>query len=171
MKVYNYSPNTGEFTNEADADTDPLASAIHALIVLEKSNAEIAQTLGVSEAAVQEVREEGVQELIPANATSIAPPPSVDRKARVFQNGAWKYVADYRNTEVKANDGSNRAQVIDKLGVKPEDVKFEPMPPSEEAKAQVKTHLAAMMDYLLEPTEEKKQQLIELYQELLSDAA
>lgn len=171
MKIYNYLPQTGEYTNESDADTDPLAAAIHSLVELGKSNSEVAQALGVSEAAVQEVREEGVQELVPANATTVAPPPQVAKKARVFKNNEWKYVPDFRGVEVKANDGSNRAKVIDELGVKPEDVKFEPMPPSEEAKAQVKTHLAAMMDYLLEPTEEKKQALVSLYQELLSDAA
>lgn len=111
--------------------------------------------------------------LIPANATIVQPPPAVAKRAAVFDptTEKWAYVADYRGVEVEANDNSGRTTVIGQLGVKPEDVRFEPLTNEQQVKTQVTQYLSVVMDYLIAPTEEKKQQLIEMYQEVTQGAA
>lgn len=110
--------------------------------------------------------------LIPANATTVSPPPEVTHRAAVFDPSAntWSYIADYRGTEVEANDNSGRKTVINQLGVKPDDVRFEPLTNELQVKTQVTQYLAVVMDYLIDQTEQKKQQLIEMYQEVTEGA-
>jgi hypothetical protein len=52
--------------------------------------------------------------LIPANATTVAPPPPQQGQARVFINGDWAFVPDHRGETWYA--GHNLPVVIDTLG-------------------------------------------------------
>lgn len=110
--------------------------------------------------------------LIPAHATTIRPPVAVAKQARVFNEAlqSWNYVPDFRNTEVVANDKSGRTIIIDTIGIKPEDVRFEPLTNEVKIKSKVTEYVVAMMDYLIHPTEEKKQDLITMYSEVIQDA-
>ena len=141
MKVYNYDGTTKEFLSEVSADLDPLEST-----------------------------ENNPVYLIPANATDVPVPAAVQKKARVFDVdlGQWKYIPDYRGVVVEANDGSHRKHTIENLGTRPEDVEFEPLADEEQVRLALKDHLMIMMDYLLEPTEEKKQALLTQYEDLLN---
>lgn len=141
MLVYNYHGETKEFLSEATADLDPLEST-----------------------------EENPVYLIPANATEVKPPASVVKKARIFnvEEGTWSYVPDYRGDVVEANDGSKRKHTIVGLGIRPTDVEFEPLADAEQVKLALKDHILSMLDYMLEPTEEKKSTLVTQYQELLN---
>lgn len=105
--------------------------------------------------------------LIPANATTKLPPPPAINQARVFKNNEWDYVPDYRGKVVKANDGSKREITITELGVKPEHVSFEPIDEST-VRQTLNTSVTLMLDYLINPTEEKKANLISTYQEIIN---
>lgn len=87
MKIYNYNPVTYEYIGEQNADLDP-----------------------------QETKKQGKDiYLIPANATAKKPPVHKEDKARVWQDGGWVYVADYRLNYYKA-DSSLFVSDITKLG-------------------------------------------------------
>lgn len=87
MKIYNYNPVTYEYIGEQNADLDP-----------------------------QETKEQGKDiYLIPANATAKKPPVHKEDKARVWQDGGWVYVADYRLNYYKV-DSSLFVSDITELG-------------------------------------------------------
>lgn len=65
--------------------------------------------------------------LIPLYATTVEPPEPQERKARVIDGDSWKYVDDYRGVKVEATDGTQRFGVITALGLRPEDITFEPI--------------------------------------------
>lgn len=139
MKIYNYHPVTKEFISESTPDLDPLESTQEVPVYL-----------------------------IPAYATEVAPPEVKVNKARLFNetDQSWYYLPDFRGQEVTATDGSNRKQVINVLGMTPEDVEFPLVVPV--TNKTTKDYILAMMDYLIAPTEEKKSTLIEQYQEYLN---
>lgn len=111
--------------------------------------------------------------LIPANATSVSPPPSVPKCVAIFDISLeqWSYVPDYRGTIVEANDKSGRVKTIEKIGVKPSEVKFEPLVINKNLSSEKSNYIVAILDYLVEPTEEKKEQLTSLLKEILNSAA
>jgi len=57
--------------------------------------------------------------LVPANATKLKPKKPSKNKVCVFDDGAWVEVDDYRGKEVDVLGG---VFVIDKIGVKPDDI-------------------------------------------------
>lgn len=81
--------------------------------------------LSESLASVDPMNEE--RHLIPLYATTVEPPEAQERKARIIRNDAWEYVDDYRGVKVEAQDGTQRFGVITALGLRPEDITFEPM--------------------------------------------
>ena len=54
--------------------------------------------------------------LIPAHAAEEAPPSSVNGKARIYESGRWKYIADDRGKTVWKTDGFGESMIITKLG-------------------------------------------------------
>ena len=89
MKIYNYDPTTCAFTGESSARLDPAESA----------------------------RQKKDVFLIPAAATSIAPPAAVSGKVPVFDliAGAWSMVEDHRGTTVY-DTSTGHPSLIDQPG-------------------------------------------------------
>jgi hypothetical protein len=54
--------------------------------------------------------------LIPAHATTTAPPALGENEAAVFENGAWKVVADYRGTTIYSKSDSRITGTVEELG-------------------------------------------------------
>lgn len=68
--------------------------------------------------------------LMPANSTLVVAPAEQPNKKAIFDIGKekWDYVDDYRGTEVSAPDETGRTVVIQALGIKPDDIVFDPLP-------------------------------------------
>ncbi len=81
--------------------------------------------------------------IIPAFATTTAPPEIADHQAAVFSNGAWRIVPDYRGTTWWHQDGTG--YTITWLGVAPapEDSDTPPPPTLEEIRTAKLASLAA----------------------------
>lgn len=117
MDIFNYQPDTGEFVGQSTARIDPLET----------------------EAQGQNVY------LIPANATTVAPPAAPDGKAAVFDGVAWALVDDYRGQTIYGPDDETKE--VEALG--PIDDGWSltaptpPVPTLAEEKADKKAALAA----------------------------
>ena len=104
QKIHHYSPETGEYLNSDYARQSPL--------------------------------EEGVF-LIPAYATTVAPPVTKEREKAVFFVDAWQVVPDWRGVEIYSTvDGSVMA--IKQLGVTPENEGATTIKPPELAEKQAR---------------------------------